>query len=182
VAVLIATIRGWALPILVLGYAMQVPPFRWIAGDIAMGNIHVLFGAVAVFGLRWPVLWSFVLLSKVTPGVGLVWFLARREWRNLAIALGATVAVAAVSFVLRPGDWFAWIRHLSVMAVDPYPGPQVPVPLWIRVTTGAALVWWGARTDRRWTVPLAVGWCIPIPYATMTAAWVAILAKRQQIW
>ena len=173
VLVLTATIRGWAMPVLLIGYVTQVPPFSWVAGDIAMGNIHVLFGAIAVFGLRWPALWSFVILSKVTPGVGLVWFVARGEWRNLAIALSVTAGIAALSFLWLPGDWFAWARHLAAMSANPFPGPQLPVPLWVRLLTGAALVWWGGRTDRPWTVPLAVGWCIPIPYTTMVATMVA---------
>ena len=41
-----------------------------------------------VLGFRWPFTWAFVLLTKVTPGVGLLWFAVRREWRSLAIALG----------------------------------------------------------------------------------------------
>ena len=34
--------------------------------------------------------WAFVLLTKVTPGIGLLWFAIRRRWRDLAIALGVT--------------------------------------------------------------------------------------------
>jgi hypothetical protein len=32
-------------------------------------------------------------------GHRLLWFVVRREWRNLAIALGGTAAIVAVSFV-----------------------------------------------------------------------------------
>ena len=39
--------------------------------EISLGNIHIFLALVTVFGLRWPWLWSFVLLTKVTPGVGL---------------------------------------------------------------------------------------------------------------
>ena len=28
-----------------------------------------------------PAAWSFVLLTKITPGIGLLWFVVRREWR-----------------------------------------------------------------------------------------------------
>ncbi len=44
--------------------------------------------AAIALGFRYPATWAFVLLAKVTPGIGLLWFLVRREWRNLAIALG----------------------------------------------------------------------------------------------
>ena len=65
-----------------------------VTTEINAANINLLIVAVAVWGLRWPALWSFVLLTKVTPGVGIVWFAVRREWRNLGIALGVTGAIA----------------------------------------------------------------------------------------
>ena len=67
--------------------------------DLTVGNIHLLLGAAILLGFRWPWAWAFVLLTKVTPGVGLLWFAFRREWRSLAIALGATAAIAGGSFV-----------------------------------------------------------------------------------
>jgi hypothetical protein len=180
VAALVVTIRGWALPVLVAGFASTFGlAYLWpaspIGADIAMGNIHVLLGAVAVFGLRYPALWSFALLSKVTPGIGLLWFVARGEWRNLAVALGVTAVIAGVSFVLLPGDWFAWVRFL--LASDPdFPGWVVPVPLPVRLAMSAALIVWGARTDRACVLPVACLWAIPLPYATMLAGVVCSLA------
>jgi hypothetical protein len=183
VAVLVVTIRGWALlalvaaaPFLAFGIGQ---PLTLIASDIAHGNIHVLLGAVAVFGLRWPALWSIVLLSKVTPGVGLVWFVARREWRNLGIALGVTAAIAAVSFAYRSSDWADWFAFLFASRDHVFPLWTVPIPLPVRLAMSAALVWWGGRTDRPWTVPIAVGWAIPVPYPTMLAAMVCALACVQ---
>ena len=70
--------------------------------ELAGGNIHLLLAAAIVLGFRWPWTWSLVLLTKITPGIGLLWFVVRREWRNLTIALGGTAAIVAVSFVL-PG-------------------------------------------------------------------------------
>ena len=79
---LIAWLGGrWALVLLAL------PP---VALELYHGNVHLLIAAAIVLGLRYPAAWSFVLLTKVTPGVGLLWFAVRREWRSLAIALGAT--------------------------------------------------------------------------------------------
>src|SRR4051812_32333136 len=49
------------------------------------GNIHLLLALAIVLGFRWPATWAFVLLTKVTPGVGLLWFAVRREWAKLAI-------------------------------------------------------------------------------------------------
>ena len=53
-----------------------------------------------MLGFRYPWTWGFVLLTKVTPGIGLLWFAVRREWRALAIALGVTGVIVAVSLVL----------------------------------------------------------------------------------
>ena len=64
-----------------LGLVMLLPP---VFIEVAMGNIHAFLAVAIVVGFRWPVTWAFVLLTKVTPGVGLLWFAARREWRNLA--------------------------------------------------------------------------------------------------
>ena len=150
-------------------------PAAAVLSDIALGNIHLLLGAVAVFGLRWPALWSVALLSKVTPGIGLVWFVARREWRNLAIALGATALVAALSFAYRPADWTDWIDFLIANRDHQFPLWTIPVPLAVRLVMSAALLWWGGRTDRAWVVPIAVGWAIPVPYWTMLAVMVFAL-------
>ena len=47
--------------------------------EIWGGNIEMLVALAIVLGFRWPATWSFVLLTKVTPGLGLLWFLVRRE-------------------------------------------------------------------------------------------------------
>ena len=110
-----------------------------------------------VIGFRKPAAWSFVLLTKVTPGIGLLWFVARREWRNLTIALGATALIVGISFVIAPGLWLEWPR--SILAVQGRPAPVVTVA---RVLAAALLVIWGARTNRPWTVivagTLALAW------------------------
>src|SRR5439155_7812108 len=67
--------------------------------ELVNGNIS-LFMALAVWaGMRWPAAWAFILLTKVTPGVGVLWFAGRRDWRGLVIALGATVAIFAIGVV-----------------------------------------------------------------------------------
>jgi hypothetical protein len=111
--------------------------------------------------MRYPAAWAFVLLTKVTPGVGLVWFVARREWRSLAIALGATAVVVAVSALFGPHHWPAWIESLVGNARQQWPYPLFPVPLWIRLIAAGLLIAWGARTDRPWTLIVGSGFAIP---------------------
>lgn len=134
-------------------------PFVW--QDLSTGNIHVLLTAAVVLGFRFPVAWSFVLLTKVTPGVGLLWFAIRGEWRSLGVALGATAVLAAVSFALAPGLWGQWLDVLGANAGSPPEGLSVPGPLPFRVLLAALVVVWGARTNRTWTVPLAAMLALP---------------------
>ena len=54
---------------------------------------------LALVGLGWPAAWALPLLPKVTPGIGVVWFLVRREWRSLAIAVGLGIAVCTAVIV-----------------------------------------------------------------------------------
>ena len=89
-----AYMAAWTL--ILLGALYLLTGRRWLAAgvvlalmELAGGNIHLLLAAAIVLGFRWPWTWSLVLLTKITPGIGLLWFVVRREWRNLAIALGA---------------------------------------------------------------------------------------------
>ena len=58
--------------------------------EINAANIQILLALAVAKGLRHPAAWAIVLLTKVSPGIGLLWFLVRHEWRNLAIALAVT--------------------------------------------------------------------------------------------
>jgi Glycosyltransferase family 87 len=156
----------WTAPALLL-----VPVFA----DLTVGNIHLLLGLAVLVGFRWPWAWSFVLLTKITPGVGLLWFAVRREWRSLGIALGATAAIAAVSFVIAPALWWQWTDVVRATSEGAQPGWTIPVPLPVRLVIAVAVVTWGARTNRRWTVPLASTIALPLIYINGLAMLVAII-------
>jgi len=151
---------------------LAFPP---VAIDLYHGNIHLLLGSAIVLGFRYPAAWSFVLLTKVTPGVGLLWFAARREWRQLTVALGATAAIVAITFVMLPAQWMAWLNMLAESAGTPPPWPALPIPLWLRLPMAAAIVVWGARRDARWAVPVAVAISVPAlwpgAFAILAACW-----------
>jgi hypothetical protein len=137
--------------------------FPFALMEVAGGNVSLLLAAAIVIGFRWPAAWSLVLLTKVTPGIGLLWFAVRREWRSLAIALGATAAIALLSFVILPNQWRDWVDVVIRNALAGKSGTwaSVPIPLWIRLPFAIALVVWGARTDRRWTVPVGAMLALP---------------------
>ena len=125
--------------------------------SIAIGQVDLLFAAVIVLGFRYPAVWLLPIITKVTPGVGLVWFAARREWRNLAIGLGATLAVVGVSYLIDPLAWAGWVSMLLRFELPtPANGVYLPVPVWVRLPLVALLIAWGARTDRRWVLPVGI--------------------------
>lgn len=157
------SLREWSLPIVAIGLVSV-----WAGGYghalaqplqfALIGNIHSLLIAAIVVGFRWPAAWAFVLLTKIGPGVGLLWFAFRGEWRAFAIALGTTAAVALGSFLLAPDAWSDFLRFAVANAGTDAPIPVLSIPLPIRVAMSVGLLWWGARTDRRWVVPIAAGW------------------------
>lgn len=150
---LIAWLGGrWALVLLAL------PP---VALELYHGNIHLLIAAAVVLGLRYPAAWSFVLLTKITPGIGLLWFAARREWRSLAVALAVTAVISAAAYVVAPHYWREWLDSIVSNLGEPQ-SFSVPPPAPIRLPIAALIVIWGARTDRPWTVAVAATLGLPI--------------------
>lgn len=126
-------------------------------GYLVTGNITVLMAIAVVLGFRYPAAWALILLTKVTPGIGLLWFAVRREWRNLAIALGATALIAGVSFVFAPHLWFEWVTFLRDTDPEPIAGwVWLDWPLRMRLPLAAAVVAVGALRGWRWSVFVAV--------------------------
>lgn len=150
--------------------------------ELYHGNVDLLLATICVLGFEYPPLWSIGLLTKVTPGVCLLWFVVRREWRSLAIALGVTAAVSVVSFLIAPNAWIDWARFLVTSEAA---GPQANdwyqflfPPLWFRLLAAAALVYWGARADRRWVVPVAAMIAMPVLWVISPAVLTAIPRLR----
>lgn len=175
-AALVATTiwLGWRRTLLVLAF----PP---VAVELYHGNIHLLIAAAIVLGFRYPVTWAFVLLTKVTPGVGLVWFAVRREWRSLGIALGATAVLVGVSLAIDGRLWSDWLSGAIFRVAQEGVGqPTLPVPLFLRLPAAAVLVAWGGLTNRRWTVPAAAALALPVPWFSGLAILAALPALNRQ--
>jgi hypothetical protein len=154
-------------------WVLAFPP---VALELYHGNIHLLIAAAIALGFRYPAAWAFVLVTKVTPGVGLLWFVVRREWRNLAVALGVTGVLVAISLVADFRLWGEWIeKQLQVSLAQPPNQPQIAIPLLLRLPAAALLVVWGARTDRKWTVPASAALAMPVLWIAAFSVVVAIL-------
>jgi Glycosyltransferase family 87 len=124
-------------------------------GDVIYGNVWWLFALTLSLGLRRPALWAIPLLLKITPAVGIVWFVARREWRNLGIALAAAGAVVAASVAIDAQAWLDWLAFLR--RHDPTPPLEAA-----RFVAGVLLTVYAARTDRRQLLPAALWLATPV--------------------
>ena len=160
-----------------LWFAAMIAALIWLTGrtwllllafppiplELYHGNIHLFLGVAIVLGFRYPAAWAFLLLTKVSPGVGVLWFAFRGEWRRFAVAVGVTLAIAAVSFAVAPDLWRQYAQTMiDNLDYDPGHAYPIPIPLWIRLVVSVVILWWGARTDRRWTVPVAATLSLPI--------------------
>ncbi len=125
---------------------------------VVIGNIEPLLAVAAAIGMTRPALWAFPLLTKVTPGLGPLWFAIRGEWRKALVALGATLGMVAVSFALEPQLWVAWLSFLRSSS-------HVEIrylPLWIRFPAALAILVWGARSNRPAALAVAMVFAMPL--------------------
>ena len=145
--------RAWAVPLMLLG-----------TFEILTGNVNWLLALVAVFGLRYPGVWSVALLTKVTPALGPVWFLARGEWQKLMWATAWSAGVVVVSLAIAPDLWSEWFGFLTTHADSAagQVGSAFLPPLTIRLPFIVALVFWGARTNRVWVLPVGMALASPV--------------------
>ena len=176
--------------------AAMVAVYAWLAGrwsfpllltgafalELYLGQIDIFIAAAIVVGFRYPAVWAFPLLTKVAPGVGLIWFAVRREWRKLAVAITATVAIAAASAIIDPEAWRGWTDLLrrSVAERQTIDGAYLAIPIWVRLPIGVALIAWGARTDRYWTVPVGVLLSMPILWINVFTLLIAVIPLREE--
>ena len=171
----------WTWLFVALGIATLMFHLPFAFGDVLghslNGNVQLLIAAGIVVALRGNALgWLPGLLTKVVSGIGLGWYVLRLEWRPLAISLAAAAAVAAVSFAFAPSQWTEWIAWLIKNAGVSPPVELDPVPFILRLPICLALLVWGARTNRAWVVPIAVGWSTPALYlGTYPSMWIAAI-------
>lgn len=151
--------RKWSIPL----FFASVP-------ELVNGNIFVLLAACAAIGLARPGLYSFALLTKITPGVGLLWFLGRRHWAALAKAVCVTAAVAGASYLLSPAGWQAWLAFLVNHGGST---PDGLVGFGLRCLLAAMLVLYAARKNLPWLIAPALVISCPIfdfPVLTLLTA------------
>lgn len=187
-----AFVGAWTAILIAAVYLLTGPELFVVglvvgAMEIAGGNVSLLLAVAMVAGFRRPWTWALVLLTKITPGVGLLWFVLRREWRQLAIALGAAAAVVALSFALMPDAWRAWISLLASNTGKGGTWAAVPIPLLVRGPIGVLLIAWGAPRNQRWTVPVGAMLALPALWYGSLSILLAVIPlttpeERRRAW
>lgn len=161
-------IGPWALP------ALFLPP---VAIEVYAANIALPMAVVLVVGFRCPAAWAAVILTKVVPGIGILWFAVRSEWRSLAIVISATAAAALLSFALAPSLWLDWVATLRTSSA--MPPATIYAALFIpRLVAAIAVVVFGARTGRAWLVPVATILAMPVVWPSTLCLLLAIPKLR----
>jgi Glycosyltransferase family 87 len=189
---------GWAMLSIGIAVALARDPVRrhhwlWLPLatlailDIGAGNINVLLAGAIIVGFRWPGAWSLLLLTKVTPGLALLWFGIRREWTNLSLALGVTALIVGISAVFEVSAWLDWGTMLLGNGTSHALSGDISVPAHVRFPVALVFVAWGAWTDRRWTVPVACLLLMPVIWPNTlaillgTAALLAVEARPRTV-
>jgi hypothetical protein len=173
--ILLAVLYWLSGPLLFLPLVVLCLPELW------GGNITILLAAAVVVGLSRPAAWAFPLLTKVTPGLGLLWHGVRREWSALLVAAVATLGIIVVTAVVTPNlwaDWFALLR--SSTGSSTVPG-SVPVPLILRLPVAVAVIVYAARTGRAWLLPVGILLAMPVVWWGSLALLTATVALKRDV-
>lgn len=157
-----------------LGWKLGIPVLMLCAAELVLGDINVFLALAAVAGFRYPQAWAFPLLTKLAPGLGPLWFLVRREWRPLWMAIGATAAIAAVSVAFAPGLWVDWFRFLTQ-----HQGKGTLL-FPVRALAAAGLTVYAARADRRWLLPWAMLLAAPVIHNAAVPTVLAAIPRLQR--
>jgi hypothetical protein len=179
---------GWTAVLIgatlyVVGPVLLGPALLLALPEVVGGNITLLLGAAIVAGFRFPGAWAFPLLTKVTPGAGLIWFAVRREWRALAVAAATMTGVLLLSSLYTPPrEWLEWVRMLIANAGSPIDSGSLPLPLVLRWPAALLIVAWGAHTNRRWVVPIAGLLALPVIWYGSLSLLLAVIPLARPGW
>jgi hypothetical protein len=152
-----AAVLFWLLKPLPIKWS--VPVFLLCMPELLVGNIYVLLAGAAVVGMQKPAAWSFPILTKVTAGIGLLWFAVRGDWRRLLHGVGGLALIVIVSYALDPTQWHAWLRFL----IDNRDGtPDSRTSFLLRCLLAVLLVVIGARKQWPWLIAPAMVLASPV--------------------
>lgn len=139
--------------------------------ELLVGNIYILLAATAVLGLTKPAAWSFSILTKITTGVGLLWFAATGDWKRLLQGAGATLCIVFISYAADPSAWGEWLHFLLENAEGT---PDSTTSFVARCLVAVGLVILGAW--KRWAFLLAPAMVLASPVLVSIVPWTILAA------
>lgn len=139
--------------------------------ELFIGNIYLFLAVAAVLAARYPAVWSFAFLTKVAPGVGVLWTLVRKEWKAFGIALGVTAAIVGVGWAADPQDWNNWFVFLLANRSGT---PDSPLSYIARLIFAVVLVVLAARLN--WSFLIAPAMLLASPVVAGISPLVLLLA------
>jgi len=149
--------------------------FPGVVDDVVRGNITTFLALATVLIVRHNAapLWASFFLTKVTPGVAVLWHAARREWRAFMTACVVTTALVGVGWFADPQLWSEWWSSL-LAGSENYPRVAVAVPIALRVLAGGLVSIYAAVSRRPWLLPIGIllampGWW-PYSFAMLVAS------------
>lgn len=163
---------AWLLtPLGALTALLLFPPAM---SDVASGNIHSLLAVAVVLMVRWPAVWALFPLTKVVPGLLIVWYAARREWRKAGLALGVTVGIVAVSAAMEPDLWVSWASMLADAPNAPQLTQVFYLPLPVRIVLALTITAIAGWRSWPWLLPIALLLSLPSVWFAGLAVLLAI--------
>ena len=146
-----------------------------VASEINAGNIQILLALAIVLGFRWPATWAFVLLTKVTPGIGAAVVRAPSPVAGAGDRVrGHRRDRRSCRSSCRPGAWFdyleLWIGSAPAPAVAPY-----YLSFWQRLPFALAFIVFGAWQGYRWPVVVGSTLALPVYYIISSSMLVGVL-------
>lgn len=150
---------GWLVGPVWGAALLPLPPMQV---ELTTNNIHLPLAVMCVIGIRHPPAWAFGVLTKVSPGVLVFWYLAHAKWRPIFITGGVVLGITAVSYVLLPDAWWEWLGLLtesSTMTEGTFSVSQWPVVL--RLPIAAGLMVMARWRNRPAAIPAIVCFALP---------------------
>jgi hypothetical protein len=158
--------------------ALALVAFPPVAVEFWFRNVHLFLAVLVVLGLRRAsTAFAVGAAIKVSPGIGIPYLALRGQWRKAAIATAVGAAMLAISVVLSPDAWRAYVDF--ALSVDPLQQSSfVAVPLPIRAAAGLVVAIVAARLPRSVGDPMlvvAVTLALPSLWVTGLSLLVAIV-------
>jgi hypothetical protein len=136
--------------------ALALVVFLPIAVELSYSNVHLILAALIVLGLRrWPGAFAIGATIKLAPGLGILYLLLRRRWRDAAIAIAAGLVILVISVVIGPTAWSAFIATVQSRGPADISG-LLPIPYLVRLAVAVALTVVAALVRPRVGEPLLV--------------------------